>query len=1852
MNKHIRFSQNAFLTAFLVLSFALTGVVDRVFAGQQDAVAGRLSREERRILRSLPALGGEALRDLSLAVSPEALESDVREILAFAPLSLGARQDGDASVHDWVKTRLSPLSGVEWLGELRERIPVPVPLSQATSLRERRELHTELRVGDETYEIHPFWPNGALPTLAPEGGLRGRLVYVDDGEWQDLEGLEIRDAIILMNFKGGRNWNQALELGAKAVIAIEDNYITRPLAERFFSNTPIPFPRYYVDRETGARLIDRAERKQAEDDGYAVVQGEEVEIHGGNWFENRIARSMFAWMPPHDALEITIRDTDLIDRIAAQFGLEASDIRDENQLPGPALSAGTELIIPGRLETYTVREGDLLERLLREYQISREELEAASGALNPELPAGTTLRIPPLDRPMVVLVRLESVSSVPGLPHGANAAANIAVATRLLEMSHAMPEGTRRRGLLVAFLEGDVHGGRATRRLLETYLMDNQLIAPAAVTASGGADEEVNFQRYLDVAKWLRNEKDRPGEEALNWFVEDWLYNQLNQFRVEVAEMRVDAIRTAINHPGQVDEMTAIRSRMESKIDTIVKIRDRTLTNRGLGYLQRAENFLSAADDFIAEVEGDPSLDRASMLELFFMEVDEEQQLRELMDSNRIVAEKVLNVIRPTGASIPLDSPRQGWWLNLSPGSPHLEFTPVGDYREMTGPNNATVRTMVERFDRVQAFAALQAGWTESWPFVGNDVRAVFPLLSINPPPAYAELWAAMGVSLIPLRAANDPRHKLDTPLDVPDHFDFDAFSTLARGGLLLFRVSLESARDGSVPGSLSPPPMSRLVGTTTRFNIRSGIDARDPVPRTLVYFPAIRNPGGITAEWGAHNTATFMGNRLGVMQFSLLNGRYSLPVEAQTFRGGKNVHAYVHDERSGLFSMIMDGGRIGTQVQSYSFDFAESRDAYKNLIMYELYPLVLSPGVEPLGYSTPSTPAMLPQIQDAVLKGVPRHYNIEHPRIHFGESELEGTLIYMEPGRRLIMLDSRQGNLRSLLIGDLDPNDPTSLEGRGIPFGPVGDNRNLVLPIAPYEIAKNLQAVSERRMNIYEAFGIRDQELSATLEISRQKLEEVEAHLAAREWQQAIGRSRESWGMLIKNYPAIMRLGREAVLSVVILMGLLAPTSVFLEKLVLGGKHILARLGGTVLIFVLGTVFLNFFHPAFKIAMSPFIVVIAFTMILMAGIVLSICYQRFEVLVRRARIEGGEAESEEISLMSTLSTAFSLGVSNLKKRPTRTILTAFTVTVLTFSIVSFVSVRGQDTLFLRPVELDQTIQGVAMEEGEAMPPDYQGALFRESNWAPLNNDFMNAIRTEFGSRFQLARRAHYIEVAGGNNAALEGRNQIEISKGREREIVTALMAFEPIETEFTGLNRAVNHGNWFRGAEGDRPEDRFHIILPARVAEVLGITPGDLVDGEGDRRPDAELPQVRMMNNDWRVVGILDPHIADRIRDVNGKSPALVDYLRSAITPALGTGALETEDEHTHMSFDDLAIVPLSARTNVRAGWSSLAIRFPDDFDFEAFRSELARRMDRAMYAHVGNDISLLSARKQQSVGGLAKVIVPIILCVLIVSNTMMGTVDERVSEVQMLGAIGLSPSQISFLLLSESTVFSCIGIIFGTFAGLLFSQLVGFFPDTLGQLSFNFTSLASTFLAMGTGGIVLLATLIPAKKAAALAAPSGMDKWELPEPEADGHIRFRLPFTLTRGNAIGMAAFFRRFLLNHVDSSSADFISKGAAMYRESAETGQGLRVTCHMWLAPYDLDVAQDLVLHIDPTENEGVFGVTIVLNRTSGSADAWMRTNYGFLDLVRKQFLLWRNLDPAMRKRYIQEGATELEGNQPV
>ena len=75
--------------------------------------------------------------------------------------------------------------------------------------------------------------------------------------------------------------------------------------------------------------------------------------------------------------------------------------------------------------------------------------------------------------------------------------------------------------------------------------------------------------------------------------------------------------------------------------------------------------------------------------------------------------------------------------------------------------------------------------------------------------------------------------------------------------------------------------------------------------------------------------------------------------------------------------------------------------------------------------------------------------------------------------------------------------------------------------------------------------------------------------------------------------------------------------------------------------------------------------------------------------------------------------------------------------------------------------------------------------------------------------------------------------------------------------------------------------------------------------------------------------------------------------------------------------------------------------------------------------------------------------------------------------------------------------------------------------------------------------------------------------------------------------------------------------------------------------VWLSPYDLGVSQDVDMQAVPTGDFGVYQIRLRIRRLSGQATTWTRINRGFLNEIRKQFLLWRTISPESKAEYTAE-----------
>jgi hypothetical protein len=134
-----------------------------------------------------------------------------------------------------------------------------------------------------------------------------------------------------------------------------------------------------------------------------------------------------------------------------------------------------------------------------------------------------------------------------------------------------------------------------------------------------------------------------------------------------------------------------------------------------------------------------------------------------------------------------------------------------------------------------------------------------------------------------------------------------------------------------------------------------------------------------------------------------------------------------------------------------------------------------------------------------------------------------------------------------------------------------------------------------------------------------------------------------------------------------------------------------------------------------------------------------------------------------------------------------------------------------------------------------------------------------------------------------------------------------------------------------------------------------------------------------------------------------------------------------------------------------------------------------------------------------------------------------------------------------------------------------------------------------------------------------------------------------FQLPFMLTGRDGIACNAFLKEYFDSFADYAGDDFYTTGAVLRK----VGDSYQLEMTVWLAPYDLGVSQQVVLSANPeADDPNVFVVDISLERISGDDNSWRRTNWLFINILRRQFLIWRTLTPAQKDYYAEEGRQAL------
>ena len=571
-----------------------------------------------------------------------------------------------------------------------------------------------------------------------------------------------------------------------------------------------------------------------------------------------------------------------------------------------------------------------------------------------------------------------------------------------------------------------------------------------------------------------------------------------------------------------------------------------------------------------------------------------------------------------------------------------------------------------------------------------------------------------------------------------------------------------------------------------------------------------------------------------------------------------------------------------------------------------------------------------------------------------------------------------------------------------------------------------------------------------------------------------------------------------------------------------------------------------------------------------------------------------------------------------------RTGLTFVTLVLLTFTVLSFMSIKT--TLNFSQLPLDV--------EGK-----YPGLLIRSQFWGPLEDAAYDYAKINFFDRGEIAPRSWYIT---------HDKKKTPIETPDKSTKVLGILGLAANEPAVTKIDTLLSHGRWFEQGESA-------CILPGKMADLLDMAPEDV----GKKH-------VRLFGKQLKVVGLIDAEKMRQHLDLDGEMLSPADFKLTDEEIVARITQQETREKQgleqpqlenmsfEHLDPDDIAITPYKMLREVGSPLQSVAIRLRDEGDVEAQIKEYVSRLSVVLYAGIPQADGSIRVAIYSSLGwgplpGLANLFVPILVAALIVLNTMMGSVYERFREIGIYSSVGLAPVHIAFLFIAEACVYAVLGTVVGYLLGQGVAKLL-LWQGLLQGLSVNYSALSTVISSALVMLVVLLSSLYPARQASLMAVPDVTRRWKLPDPDGN-RWHFEFPFTVGGKDVFGLSVFLVDYFESHMGESMGAFYTDGARFGAIETPTGPGYTIDTAIWLAPYDLGVRQQVHFEAVSTGEHDIYAMTLTIDRLSGDAASWRRSNQGFMNALRKQFLIWRTVDPTYRVKYTQKGR-ELLAAQPV
>jgi len=1075
-----------------------------------------------------------------------------------------------------------------------------------------------------------------------------------------------------------------------------------------------------------------------------------------------------------------------------------------------------------------------------------------------------------------------------------------------------------------------------------------------------------------------------------------------------------------------------------------------------------------------------------------------------------------------------------------------------------------------------------------------------------------SEVATLAGIPGLAFATIDDSRPQVDTPLDLPRYVDFESLTRQSQfvACLLCDLINIKEPKElydlrlddnfvevkgrlvEFVPRVSTFPdvPVEQAIavartGAKTDMGVRAEIfDISTPSLLTEAQQQQLRR-----SRRGATRDIYQEGGRVHLLGLANVRARWAEPTP---------IEGYLLDPSDGRVIMAPDMGVNGEA--KYPVRLAMDQDIKPvTVVMFRCEPMAIFDLVDQRFF------ALLREINvyDAGTDAAPYEfgYLLPIPPQQFVSTYEPVALIYGSPGTNIkITMGASVLGLRMVLVN--------SVRGNAAGTGYLIEDHP-TMAATPYRVALDMYKLDDSRIRLLDKHGVKNDRINAAHQQAGKWLAEADIKLRERNYDEFVVAARKAWSLESRAYPDTRQTADDVVKGVLFYLFLLMPFAYFAERLFIAAADIRWQITGTFAIFLGIFLVLALVHPAFAITFTPVVILLAFIILALSVIVVAIIVRKFEEQMKEVKYEQTGIHTADVGRLSASTAAFNLGISNMRRRKTRTVLTSLTLIFLTFTVLSCTSV----------------VQG--MRSNQIKLPKrapYNGIMIRDKTWTPLGEPTTRVLQAEFGASFPVAARAWHFPAMVGQQSFLNVR------RGDDVYAATAMVGLTPEEAQISDLKPYIKDGRWLQ------PGDDYVCLVPQGMADKLHIESGDVGN-----------VFVNVFGKQLRVIGIIQSSKFKRHQDLDGEPLTPVDYLlmqeQQAQQQAGGQRSEDELREYIHLAPDAVLFLTYDFVMEQGGNLRSVAIGMRDlgRDQIQAHLSSLMERIELNIYAGMDGATFLCSSVSSTSFEGAGRVAVPILIAAMIVLNTMLGSVYERTKEIGIYSSLGLAPVHIAALFIAEACVYAILGAI----AGYLFGQAMAKVLMTyhlLAGLNLNYSSLSAVTTTLIIMATVLASVIYPAKRASEIAVPGIERRWRLPDPE-DDQLLMTLPFTVTGDQALGVNVFLREYLEAHADYSLGHFSTGDIRMRTVDTPRGQAYELDLMVWLAPYDLGVSERLLLRTVPSEDEEeVFDIRCAIARESGDESSWIRVTRNFVNMLRKQYLLWRTFPAGLKAEYSRRG----------